>query len=103
MNPELSIPMNRLAEYCRARGIARLAIFGSTLRSDFGPASDIDLLVEFESGRTPGLLGIVGMEQEFSDLFERNVDLVERPAVEQSRNYIRRTAILESAETIYAA
>ena len=103
MNPELSIPMDRLAEYCRTRGIARLAIFGSALRSDFGPASDIDLLVEFESGRTPGLLGIVGMEQEFSNLFERNVDLVERPAVEQSRNYIRRMAILESAETIYAA
>ena len=74
MNPTLSIPIDRLAEYCRARGMARLAIFGSALRSDFGPASDIDLLVEFESGRTPGLLGMVGMEQEFPNLFARNVD-----------------------------
>ena len=103
MNPTLSIPIDRLAEYCRARGTARLAIFGSALRSDFGPASGIDLLVEFESGRMPGLLGMVGMEQEFSNLFVRNVGLVERPAVKQSRNDIRRTAILESAETIYAA
>lgn len=103
MNPTLSIPIDRLAEYCRARGTARLAIFGSALRSDFGPASDIDLLVAFESGRMPGLLSMVGMEQEFSNLFVRNVGLVERPAVKQSRNDIRRTAILESAETIYAA
>ena len=103
MNPTLSIPIDRLAEYCRARGTARLAIFGSALRSDFGPASGIDLLVAFESGRMPGLLGMVGMKQEFSNLFVRNVGLVERPAVKQSRNDIRRTAILESAETIYAA
>ena len=103
MNPTLSIPIDRLAEYCRARGMTRLAIFGSALRSDFSPASDIDLLVEFESSRTPGLLGMVGMDQEFSNLFARNVGLVERPAVKQSRNDIRRTAILESAETICAA
>ena len=103
MNFNLPIPMDRITEYCRANGIMRLAIFGSALRTDFGPESDIDLLVDFEPNQTLSLLDIVGMEQEFSNLFGRKVDLVERLAVEQSRNYIRRAAILESAETIYAA
>ena len=102
MNPNVSIPMAQLSDYCRANGIARLDVFGSALRADFGPESDIDLLVEFEPHRTLSLLDIVGMEQEFSDIFGRKVDLVERSAVERSRNYIRRAAILESAETIYA-
>ena len=103
MNFNLPIPMDRIAEYCRANGIMRLAIFGSALHADFGPESDIDLLVDFEPNKTLSLFDIVDMEQEFSELFGRKVDLVERLAVEQSLNYIRRAAILESAETIYAA
>ena len=103
MNPNVFIPKDRLAEYCRANGIARLDVFGSALRADFGPESDIDLLVKFEPGRTPGLFGIARMEQEFAALFGRKVDLISRFGIEQSRNYIRRAAILESAETLYAA
>ena len=103
MNPDVSIPMARLPEYCRANGIARLDLFGSALRADFRPESDIDLLVEFEPDRKLGLFDLVRIEQELADLFGRKVDLVERLAVEQSRNYIRRAAILKSAETIYAA
>ena len=103
MDFNVRIPTDRLAEYCRANGIARIDVFGSALRADFGPESDIDLLVEFQPDRTISLFDMVGMEQEFSDLFGRKVDLVERLAVEQSRNYIRRAAILESAETIYVA
>ena len=103
MNPNVSIPMDRLSDYCRANGIARLDVFGSALRTDFGPESDIDLLVEFEPDRKLGLFDFSRIEQYFSDLFGRKVDLVERSAVERSRNYIRRAAILESAETIYEA
>ena len=103
MNFNIPVPMDRLAEHCRANRIARLAVFGSALRADFGPESDIDLLVDFERGRTPSLFDMVDMQQEFSDLFGRKVDLIERPAVEHSRNYIRRVEILETAETIYAA
>ena len=103
MNPNISVPMARLAEYCRANGIARLDVFGSALRADFGPESDIDLLVEFEPGRTPGLFDFGRIEQEFSEIFGRKVDLISRSGIERSRNYIRRAAILESAETIYAA
>ncbi len=103
MNPQVSIPRSRLAAFCRDRGIKRLAIFGSALRADFGPDSDVDLLVDFEPDRTLSLFDVAGMEQEFSELFGRKVDLIERLAVEQSRNYIRRAEILGTAETIYAA
>ena len=103
MNPNLSVPMDRLSVCCRINGIKRLDLFGSALRADFGPESDIDLLVEFESDRELGFFDFVRIEQEFADIFGRKVDLVERLAVERSRNYIRRAAILESTETIYAA
>ena len=103
MNKNLTVPMDRIAEYCRANGIKRLDVFGSALRADFGPDSDIDLLVEFEPDRTPGLFDFARMEEELADIFGREVDLVERSAVERSRNYIRRAAILGSAETIHVA
>ena len=76
MNPQASIPKDALAAFCQEHGIKRLAIFGSALREDFGPESDIDVLVEFEPDRIPGLLGIAGMELELSELFTgRKVDL----------------------------
>ena len=103
MNPQLSIPGNALTAFCRARGIKRLAIFGSALRDDFGPESDVDVLVEFKRGRAPGLLSVADMELELAELFGRKVDLVLWSAVVQSRNYIRRNAILDSAEEVYAA
>ena len=54
MNAQVSVPPDQLAAFCREHGIRRLAVFGSALRDDFGPESDIDLLVEFEPNRTPG-------------------------------------------------
>ena len=98
MNPQVSIPKARLASFCQARGIRRLAIFGSALRSDFGPESDIDLLVEFEPGRTPGLLGIAGMELDLGHMLGRKVDL--RTPGDLSRYF--RAAVLEEAEVQYA-
>jgi hypothetical protein len=62
-------------EFCRRHQIKRLALFGSVLRADFGPESDIDILVEFEEGSTPTLFGIVRMESELSVMLERDVDL----------------------------
>ena len=103
MNPHLSIPEADLAAFCRANGIRRLSVFGSAVRDDFGPGSDVDLLVEFAEEARHSLLDLVRMEEELKGMFGRDVDLVERAGVEQSRNYLRRKAILESAETIYAA
>lgn len=76
MNPIISISRNAFAVFCQAHGIKRLAVYGSALRLDFGPESDIDVLVEFYPDRIPGLLGVAGMELELSQLFPgRKVDM----------------------------
>ena len=76
MNPQVSISKRSLTAFCQENGIRRLAVFGSALGDDFGPDSDIDLLVEFEPDRIPGLLGVAGMELTLSELFAgRKVDL----------------------------
>lgn len=102
MNPNISVSMRRIEEFCRANGIARLELFGSALRPDFRPDSDVDLLVTFAPGRTPGSIRFAGMELELAAMFGRRVDLVTRSSVERSRNPVRRAAILESAETVHA-
>ena len=99
MNPQLSIPKSELTEFSQAHGIRRLAIFGSALRSDFGPESDVDVLVEFAPGRAPGLLGLAGMEMELSTLFDgRKVDL--RTPEDLSRYF--RQEVVDAAEVQYA-
>ena len=99
MNSHVSIPRERLAAFCRAHGVKQFAIFGSALREDFGPESDVDVLVEFEPGRTPGLLGVAGMERELSDLFGgRKVDL---STPEDLSRYFRQD-VLDTAEVQYA-
>jgi len=100
MNREISIPKDALARFCRERGIRWLAVFGSALRADFGPDSDIDLLVEFEPDRIPTLFDIAGMEQELSALLGgRKVDL--RTPEDLSRYF--RDRVLAEAEVQYAA
>jgi len=71
----IEIDRDALAEFCRRRRIRKLAFFGSVLRDDFGPASDVDVLVEFEPGARVGLIGLAGIENELSDLLGRKVDL----------------------------
>lgn len=92
-----------LAALCQRWGIVELALFGSALRDDFGPDSDIDVLVSFEERVRHTLLDMVRMQDELTHLFGRRADVLERAAIEASANYIRREAILGSAETIYAA
>ena len=103
METRIMIPQEEVAVFCQRWRVVELALFGSVLRDDFGPDSDVDVLVRFESEQTPGLFGIVRMEQELSELLGRQVDVVTRGAVENSRNYIRRKAILNSAQVVYAA
>ena len=103
MNSQISVRKDALAQFCQQHGIRRLAVFGSALREDFGPESDIDFLVDIEPDRIPGLIRLAGLELQLSELFGREVDLVTRSAVERSRNYIRRRAILDSAEEVCAA
>ena len=102
MNSNLSIPTGQIEEFCRANGIARLEIFGSALRPDSRPDSDVDLLVTFAPGRTPDSVRLVGVKFELAAMFGRSMHLTTRSSVERSRNTVRRTAILESAEAVYA-
>jgi hypothetical protein len=102
MNAQVKIPASTaaLAAFCRKWRIAKLALFGSVLRNDFRPGSDVDVLVTFAGDARPGLLDRLQMVRELEELFHRRVDLVERSAVEESPNYVRRREILESAEVI---
>ena len=96
---QIELPKEQIALFCRERHIRRLAIFGSALRSDFRPDSDIDLLVEFEPDHIPGLFGIAHMERELSALCGgRMVDL--RTLEDLSRYFRQR--VLEEAEVQYA-
>jgi len=103
MSLRIAIPDEEVAVFCRRWQIAELALFGSVLRDSFRPDSDVDVLVRFGPEAQHTLFDMVRMERELSQILGRDVDLVERAAVERSRNYIRRKEILRTAEVIYAA
>jgi predicted nucleotidyltransferase len=92
-----------LTGFCRRWNIAELALFGSALREDFRPDSDLDLLVTFMPEAEWGLLDQVEMQEEARLHFGRPVDLVSRKAIEGSANPIRKQQILQTAEVVYAA
>jgi predicted nucleotidyltransferase len=71
----IKLPNGRIAEFCKRHRIRRLSLFGSVLRGDFGPDSDIDVLVEFELGARVGLISLAGLELELGEIIGRKVDL----------------------------
>lgn len=99
MPAQIEIPNETITAFCRRHQIRKLALFGSVLRDDFGPDSDIDVLVEFEPGADQGLtlLDLAGMEIELSCLLGRRVDFVLR---DELKPFLRDN-ILSSAEVIY--
>jgi predicted nucleotidyltransferase len=99
----LEIDTNELAKLCKKWSIARIEVFGSALRDDFGPESDIDLLVSFQPEAHVGLFQMDLAEAELSRLFGRKVDLVSRRGIEASENWIRKQDILSSAVQVFAA
>ena len=103
MSARIDIPAEGIAAFCERWQVTEMALFGSVLRDDFGPDSDIDVLVAFREGARHTLFDMVRMEEELKEVFGRDVDLVCRRGIEQSGNYLRREAILQSAETIYGA
>jgi predicted nucleotidyltransferase len=100
---QLDLNKQMIADFCTKWHIDEFAVFGSVLRSEFRPDSDLDVLVSFAPEADWGLLDHLQMEQELVALLDRKVDLVTRRAVEQSHNWIRREEILGTAEVIYAA
>jgi len=100
---KVSVPRKKLAEFCRRWKVTELAFFGSVLREDFRPGSDIDVLVSFSPRARISLFDLIRMQNELKEIFGRKVDLVERRAIEKSENYIRRKNILSNTKVIYAA
>ncbi len=99
----ITLPMAEIRTFCQTWKIREFALFGSVLRNDFTETSDIDVLVVFHEDAHPTLLDMVTMEKSLEAIFGRSVDLVTRKEIETSPNYIRRKAILNSAQVIYAA
>jgi uncharacterized protein len=98
-----AIPRKKIADFCKRWKVSEFAIFGSALRTDFRPDSDIDILVSFAPGAGVSLFDMVHMQDELKQIFGREVDLISKRGVETSRNYLRRKAILESAQVIHVA
>lgn len=101
---KLSLPYEQIAAFCRKWNVTEFALFGSVLRDDFRPDSDVDVLVTFAAPElAPSLFEHVDMEDELQQIFGRSVDLVSKKAVERSENPFRRKSILDSARVVYAA
>lgn len=98
MPPRIPVDQAAIREFCRRHGIRRLALFGSVIRDDFTDASDVDVLVEFHPGRTPGFFGLVRMQDELAGILGRRVDL--RTPQDLSRYF--RADVLAAAEVQYA-
>jgi uncharacterized protein len=98
----MDVPDEALGGICRKWKIRRLELFGSARTGRLGPDSDIDLLAEFEPDEQWSLMDLARVEEEFSRLFGRRVDLVDRKNLERSANRFRRDAILNSTEVVYA-
>jgi predicted nucleotidyltransferase len=91
-----------IEEFCRRWRIQEFSLFGSILREDFNDASDVDVMVSFQQDARWSLIDHVTMRDDLVSLFGRNVDLITRKGIERSRNPLRRSAILETAEVVYA-
>jgi len=100
MKAQVELDQHALAEFCRKWGIRELSIFGSALRDDFNPESDLDFLVSFEPGTPLDIDRLLDMKEELEARLGRSVDLVEKEAL---RNPWRKHEILRTREVIYAA
>ena len=97
---KFTIPPKKIAAFCKRWSITELSVFGSVLRDDFRPDSDIDVLVSIDPKAHIGLLDIAQMQIELEAMFKRPVDLVEKEGL---RNPYRRREILKTAQVVYAA
>jgi predicted nucleotidyltransferase len=103
MSINIALDKEKIAEFCEKWKITEFALFGSVLRDDFRPDSDVDVLVTFAPDTHWSLFDLVEMEDELEAIFGREVDLVGRRGIERSSNWIRRGEILSTAEPYYVA
>lgn len=97
-----TIPMDEIAKFCQRWKIRELALFGSALRDDFRPDSDLDILVTFDADAEWGLFDHIKMQQELQALLQRNVDLISKRALARSQNWLRRQEILNTAQVLFS-
>lgn len=97
---KIDVPLDKIKDFCRRWRIIEFSLFGSVLRDDFRPDSDVDVMVSFDEGAGWSLFDIVEMEEELKSIFERDVDLVEKGAI---RNPFRRQSIMKNREVLHAA
>lgn len=98
---KLSLPQDQIAEFCRKWNVSEFALFGSVLREDFRPDSDVDVLVTWAPESRISLFDYPEMKEELEAIFGRSVDLVSKEGIQQSRNWIRKKEILGTARVIY--
>jgi len=101
-NPFTAISADEIAGFCRRWKIHQLALFGSALRDDFGPDSDVDILVEFDKDADWSLLDHVQMQQELQALLGHKVDLISKRALERSGNWLFRREVLSMAKVFFS-
>lgn len=103
--PDIAIEINeeKLRDFCRRWKLTELSLFGSVVTSNFGPDSDVDVMVQFAAGAPWSLTSWLQMQRELETLFHRHVDLVEREAIEHSDNRFRKREILSSAVALDVA
>lgn len=99
---KLSLPYEQIAEFCRKWKVSEFALFGSVLRDDFRPDSDVDVLLTWEPDARISLFDYGPMKDELEAIFGRRVDVVSKEGIEESRNWIRKKEILGSARVVYA-
>jgi hypothetical protein len=100
--PHFPLSANTLKTFCQKWNITELSLFGSILRDDFRPDSDIDVLVSFAPNSPWTIIDLIVIEQELAALVNRDVDLIEKRVIQNSSNPIRKAAILNSATVVYA-
>jgi uncharacterized protein len=97
----IELPIEKIRDFCDRWQVNEFSLFGSVLREDFRPDSDIDVMIQFDHHARPTFSTLEQMEAELQTMFERKVDLITRQGIETSRNYLRRHEILSSAKVIY--
>jgi len=99
---QIELPIEQIAEFCDRWQVTEFSLFGSALRDDFHADSDVDVMVQFHPEAHPTFRTLDNMEAELRVLFGREVDVITRQGIETSLNYLRRRAILSSAQVVYA-
>ena len=103
MTPRIPLDRAQIEAFCRKWKIIEFSFFGSVLRDDFGPDSDVDVLVAFAPDARRTLFDLVEMVEELEIEFGRKVDIMTRRSIESSENYLLRRAILQNVQQVYAA